>query len=57
MTDAHAVDFNDSIPAILKKFDETRQWNLPVVKDKKYLGFLSKARILTEYRAELMKTI
>ena len=42
---------------ILKKFDETRQWNLPVVKDKKYLGFLSKARILTEYRAELMKTI
>ena len=57
MTEAHAVDFNDSISVILKKFDETRQWNLPVVKDKQYLGFLSKARILTEYRAELMKTI
>ncbi|MCW5910358.1 MAG: chloride channel protein [Cyclobacteriaceae bacterium] len=57
MTEAHAVDFNDSIPVILKKFDETRQWNLPVIKDKQYLGFLSKARILTEYRAELMKTI
>jgi CIC family chloride channel protein len=57
MTEAHAVDFNDSLPAILKKFDETRQWNLPVVKNKQYLGFLSKARILTEYRAELIKTI
>ncbi|MBX2901359.1 MAG: chloride channel protein [Cyclobacteriaceae bacterium] len=57
MTEAHAVDFNDSLPEILKKFDETRQWNLPVTKEKQYLGFLSKARILTEYRAELMKTI
>ena len=57
MMEAHAVDFNDNLPAILKKFDETRQWNLPVVKNKQYLGFLSKARILTEYRAELMKTI
>lgn len=57
MTEAHAVDFNDSLPVILKKFDETRQWNLPVVKENHYMGFLSKARILTEYRAELMKTI
>lgn len=57
MTEAHAVDFNDSLPDVLKKFDETRQWNLPVVKNKQYLGFLSKARILTEYRAELMKTV
>ncbi|GIL23824.1 MAG: transporter [Bacteroidota bacterium] len=57
MTEAHAVDMEDSLHAILKKFDETRQWNLPVVKNNQYLGFLSKARILTEYRAELMKTI
>jgi CIC family chloride channel protein len=57
MTDAHAVDYNDNLHDILKKFDDTKQWNLPVVKDKKYLGFLSKARILSEYRSELMKTI
>jgi len=57
MIEAHAVDFEDSLHDILKKFDETRQWNLPVVKDKAYLGFLSKARILSEYRTELMKTV
>jgi len=57
MTEPHAVYFEDSLHAILKKFDETRQWNLPVVKNKIYLGFLSKARILSEYRTELMKTL
>lgn len=57
MTEAHAVDVNESLHDILKKFDDTKQWNLPVVKDNLYIGFLSKARILTEYRTELMKTI
>jgi len=57
MTEAHAVDYEDSLHDILKKFDDTKQWNLPVVKNKVYIGFLSKARILTEYRTELMKTI
>jgi CIC family chloride channel protein len=57
MTEPHAVDVNEPLHEILKKFDETKQWNLPVVKDKIYIGFLSKARILGEYRSELMKTI
>jgi CIC family chloride channel protein len=57
MTEAFAVDTNDNLHNVLQKFDETKQWNLPVVKDKKYIGFLSKARILSEYRNELMKTI
>ncbi len=57
MTEPNAVDVDDSLHNILKKFDETKQWNLPVVKDKVYIGFLSKARILSEYRTELMKTI
>lgn len=57
MTEAHAVDFEDNLHDILKKFDDTKQWNLPVIKNNVYLGFLSKARILSEYRSELMKTI
>ncbi len=57
MTEAHPVDITDSLPTILKKFDDTRQWNLPVVKDNIYQGFLSKARILSEYRAELVKSV
>jgi len=57
MTTPHEVDINESLHDILKKFDETKQWNLPVVKEGIYQGFLSKARILSEYRTELMKTI
>jgi len=56
MIEAHAVDFTDNLHSILKKFDDTRQWNLPVVNNKIYMGFLSKARILSEYRTELVKT-
>jgi chloride channel protein, CIC family len=57
MTEPHAVNIDESLHNILKKFDDTKQWNLPVVKDKIYIGSLSKARILSEYRTELMKTI
>jgi len=40
--------------SILEKFDKTQAWRLPVVdKDKKYLGFISKSRILMAYRNEL----
>lgn len=57
MIKPHVVDSRDSLHDILKKFDDTQQWNLPVVEDKKYLGFLSKASILSEYRSELIKTV
>jgi len=57
MREPHAVDFKDNLHTILQKFDETRQWNLPVVKDKIYKGFVSKARILSGYRSELIKTV
>ncbi|MBL7870272.1 MAG: chloride channel protein [Cyclobacteriaceae bacterium] len=57
MREPHAVDFNDNLHDILQKFDETRQWNLPVVENKIYKGFVSKARILSGYRSELMKTV
>jgi chloride channel protein, CIC family len=56
-TAPHAVDVDESLHDILRKFDETKQWNLPVTKDNIYLGFLSKARILSEYRTELMKSL
>lgn len=46
----------DDIFAIMKKFDESGLWNLPVVDDDKYIGFLSKSTILTKYRAELLNS-
>lgn len=58
MTPAAAtISPNDNLHNVLKKFDETNQWNLPIVEKGKYIGFLSKASILTKYRNELLKTV
>ena len=54
---AAIIKLNENLHTVLKKFDDTNQWNLPVVGDKKYLGFLSKSSILTKYRSELLKSV
>jgi len=48
---------NDNLHQVLKKFDETNQWNLPMVDKGRYVGFLSKSSILTRYRSELLKSV
>ena len=49
------VDVKDKMYDIVKKLDELNAWNLPVVNDGKYLGFISKANILSHYRDLLVK--
>ncbi|WP_422106212.1 chloride channel protein [Winogradskyella sp.] len=44
----------DSMQKVMKKFQTSRAWNLPVVKDNKYYGFVSKSKLLTAYRRELI---
>jgi predicted transcriptional regulator len=50
------VIFED-IFTIMKKFEESGQWNLPVVEKEIYIGFLSKSSILDKYRHELLETV
>lgn len=52
-----AIHPNENLHNILKKFDETNQWNLPVVDKHQYMGFVSKSSILTKYREELLKSV
>ncbi|KAA0993169.1 chloride channel protein [Dyadobacter aurulentus] len=41
----------DSVISVVKKFDETGAWNLPVVKaNGEFLGFISKSSVLNSYR-------
>ena len=44
----------DSMETIMKKFTGSGAWNLPVVKDGKYYGFISKSKLLTAYRKQLI---
>ncbi len=47
---------NESIQSILPKFEDKNTWMLPVVdKENRYLGFISKSRILNAYRQQLVK--
>jgi CIC family chloride channel protein len=55
ITPAAIVDIHDSMEEVLKLFDETNLWNLPVTDKGKYIGFVSKSKIFTHYRHHLIK--
>ena len=40
---------------VMKIFDDTNAWNLPVVDGDKYIGFVSKSKIFNSYRRVLRK--
>ena len=52
-----APDFiyaGEKMESVMAKFDRTGAWRLPVLdSERKYLGFISKSRLLMAYRAEL----
>ncbi|PQJ21705.1 chloride channel protein [Tenacibaculum sp. SG-28] len=56
MKQAPAVIFSeDTTETVMKKFKKSDAWNLPVVEDKKYVGFISKSKLLSAYRATLIE--
>ncbi|GHA59903.1 chloride channel protein [Pontibacter akesuensis] len=50
------VQYDDSMADVMKKFDASGAWNLPVLHNEMYLGFVSKSSIFTKYRKLLIKT-
>ncbi|MDT0675174.1 chloride channel protein [Autumnicola musiva] len=46
---------NDRMKEIMRKFQDSNAWNLPVVKDDVYQGFISKSKLLTAYRKKLIE--
>src|ERR1035437_4279804 len=47
---------DEEMASVMKKFDETGAWNLPVLSEGKYIGFISKSSIFVQYRNRLIKT-
>lgn len=50
----HIYYETDSMKMVMKKFQDTGAWNLPVIKEGIYYGFVSKSKLLTAYRRELI---
>ena len=50
------IRFDEKMESVMRKFDSTGAWRLPVVNaDGLYLGFISRSRLLTAYRKELLE--
>lgn len=47
------IDIHDTMDKVMMVFDKTAAWNLPVVDDGKYIGFVSKSKIFNSYRRVL----
>jgi CIC family chloride channel protein len=50
----HIFYGQDSMKKVMQKFKTSGAWNLPVIEDGKYVGFVSKSKLLTAYRRELI---
>jgi chloride channel protein, CIC family len=44
------IEYSDSFDKIMKIFDETQAWHLPVLKDGKFVGIIPKSKLYSEYR-------
>ena len=47
------IDVSQSMESVMNAFDDTGAWNLPVVENGKYVGFVSKSKIFNSYRRVL----
>lgn len=47
------IEISESMEQVMKTFDSTGAWNLPVVNNGKYVGFVSKSKIFNSYRRVL----
>lgn len=45
---------DEDVYTVMKKFDEHNAWNLPVVEEGKYIGFVSKSKVFNYYRSHLI---
>lgn len=47
------IQISDTMENVMKIFDDTNAWNLPVVDGNRYIGFVSKSKIFNSYREVL----
>ena len=48
------IRLEDSMDSVMKKFNESKAWNLPVIDKGKYIGFVSKSKMFNVYRELLV---
>jgi len=51
-----SVSSHENMQSVMHKFEVSGAWNLPVIDEGKYVGFVSKSRIFNSYRTKLKRT-
>ncbi|CAD5270513.1 MULTISPECIES: chloride channel protein [unclassified Imperialibacter] len=49
------VSSNEKMQSVMNKFEISQAWNLPVIDNGKYIGFVSKSSIFSAYRSKLIR--
>lgn len=49
------IEKSENMGQVMKKFQKTEAWNLPVVEDQVYKGFISKSKLFSVYRSMLIE--
>ncbi|RPH30983.1 MAG: chloride channel protein [Bacteroidales bacterium] len=49
------ININDSMNEVMRKFEDSDSWNLPVLDNGGYIGFVSKSKIFSAYRNVLVQ--
>jgi CIC family chloride channel protein len=50
------VDVGEGMESVMSKFERSGQWNFPVTKEGRYVGFISRSSVLSYYRRILKKS-
>lgn len=50
-----SVSTQEKMQSVMNKFELTQAWNLPVIDNGTYVGFISKSRIFSAYRKKLIR--
>ena len=50
-----SVSSNEKMQSVMNKFEISQAWNLPVIDNGKYIGFVSKSSIFSAYRKKLIR--
>ncbi|MEM7550628.1 MAG: chloride channel protein [Bacteroidota bacterium] len=51
------VSSREKMQSVMNKFEKTEAWNLPVIDEGIYIGFVSKSRIFNAYRRKLRRQV
>lgn len=49
------IKIEEEMKSVIQKFQNTGAWNLPVIENGKYIGFISKSKLFSAYRRTLIE--